>query len=262
MAVPRRLVFGEVAEVYDRHRPAYPPALVDDLIAESGVGEGRRALEVGAGTGKATALFAARGIPVLAVEPSAEMAVIARRALADAPHVEIVESDFEHLELAGEVFGLVYAGTAWHWVDPQARYRRARSALGPGGLLAAFWNRADWKDHELREALTAAYERAAPDIPLDNHMHPANPEPSSGLDWTAEIGAADGFAEPAERAYRWSREYTAEGFAGLLDTLSDVRLLPAQQRERLLEAVRGVIAEHGGTLTLALVTLLHTARAV
>jgi hypothetical protein len=27
----RRLVFGEVAELYDRHRPTYPPALIDDL---------------------------------------------------------------------------------------------------------------------------------------------------------------------------------------------------------------------------------------
>ena len=36
-------------------------------------------LEVGAGTGKATVLFAERGIPVVAIEPNAKMAAVARR---------------------------------------------------------------------------------------------------------------------------------------------------------------------------------------
>jgi tRNA G46 methylase TrmB len=61
----RRLVFGEVAELYD----SYPPALVDDLVAMAGLDGGQAVLEVGAGTGKATVLFAQRGIPVLAIEP-------------------------------------------------------------------------------------------------------------------------------------------------------------------------------------------------
>jgi len=54
----RRLSFGGVAELYDRSRPSYPPALVDDVLEFAGVGPGEadRALEVGAGTGKATVL--------------------------------------------------------------------------------------------------------------------------------------------------------------------------------------------------------------
>jgi hypothetical protein len=54
----RRLAFGSVAELYDRSRPSYPPALVDDVLGLVGVAP--RVLEVGAGTGKATVLFAAR----------------------------------------------------------------------------------------------------------------------------------------------------------------------------------------------------------
>ena len=78
----RRLVFGEVAELYDRHRPTYPAELIDDLVALAGLDASRPVLEVGAGTGKATVLFAQRGIPVLAIEPSPEMAAIAGRAAA------------------------------------------------------------------------------------------------------------------------------------------------------------------------------------
>ena len=38
-------------------------------------------------------------------------------------------------------YDLVYAATAWHWVDPEVRYQRAHEVLRPGGHLA-FW-RAD-----------------------------------------------------------------------------------------------------------------------
>lgn len=262
MTVPRRLVFGEVAELYDRHRLAYPLELVDDLIAESGVGEGRRALEVGAGTGKATVLFAARGIPVLAVEPSAEMAAVARRKLAGVAQVEIAQAEFERLEWAGETFGLVYSAAAWHWLDPQVRYRQARTALAPGGLLAAFWNRVEWEASDLHRELVGIYERIAPDLAPGDPMHPSRPVPDGGVDWAQDIGAADGFAAPDERTYRWSEEYTPEQYVGLLNTHSSYRLLAADRRERLLEAVRAAIAGHGGTVRLQVVTLLHTARAV
>jgi len=50
----RRLSFGSVAEQYDRHRPGYPPQLVDDILTYADAHAGDRALEVGAGTGRAT----------------------------------------------------------------------------------------------------------------------------------------------------------------------------------------------------------------
>ncbi len=47
----RRLVFGDVAEQYDRARPSYPEAMVDDLVALGAIRPAARLLEVGAGTG-------------------------------------------------------------------------------------------------------------------------------------------------------------------------------------------------------------------
>lgn len=38
-------------------------------------------------------------------------------------------------------FALVFAATAWNWVDPAVRYGLAWRALRPGGHLA-FWNAA------------------------------------------------------------------------------------------------------------------------
>src|ERR1039458_4096462 len=76
----QRFIFGEVAELYDRARAGYSATLVDDVLSFVGVDSDRlRALEVGAGTGKATVAFAVRGLEILALEPSLEMATVARR---------------------------------------------------------------------------------------------------------------------------------------------------------------------------------------
>jgi len=262
MATPRRLVFGEVADLYDRHRPAYPPALIDDLIAGAGLRDGDRVLEVGAGTGKATTMVAARGLRVLAIEPSPNMAGIARRNTAGDPNVEIAESDFEHWDPGDQRFPMLYSAQAWHWIDPERKYGLARRALIPGGLLAAFWNRAAWDSTELRSALIAVYQRLVPDMPTDGPMHPANPSPGrDDDDWTAELAGVAGFADLAARSYRWSQEYTATEFAGMLGTLSETRLLEPGIRTRLLATVSDTVAAHGGTMTMPIVTHLHTARA-
>jgi SAM-dependent methyltransferase len=261
MATPRRLLFGEVADLYDRHRPTYPAELADDLIALAGVGDGQRVLEVGAGTGKATQLFAARGVAVVAIEPSGGMAAVARRRFADAPWIEIVESDFERWDPAGETFPLLYAGQAWHWVDPAVRYQRARRALSAGGLLAVFWNRPAWGESALRDDLAAAYERIAPAMSTDGPLHPANPWPAGDEDWIAEIARVAEFSEAEVREYPWTASYDAPEFTGLLATLSEFRLLDADTRGRLLDAVAQAIAEHGGTLTMPMVARADLARA-
>jgi SAM-dependent methyltransferase len=54
----------------------------------------------------------------------------------------VVESAFETWEpTGGERFDLVFAATAWHWVNPSVRYQRAWRLLCPGGHLA-FWSAA------------------------------------------------------------------------------------------------------------------------
>src|ERR1700729_1414784 len=155
----RRLVFGEVAELYDRYRPSYPPALVDDLVEMAGLDGSQAVLEVGAGTGKATELFAQRGIPVVAIEPNAHMAAVARRNLSRFAHVTIEEADFEAWLPRRRRFPLVVSGQAWHWVTPAVGYARAHDVLEEGGVLAAFWNRVAWEKADIREALLEVYGR-------------------------------------------------------------------------------------------------------
>ena len=263
MARERRLIFGEVAELYDRSRPSYPDALVDDLVQLAGLGPGRSALEVGASTGKATVMFALRGVPVLALEPSPEMAAVARRKLEPYPEVELVQSDFEHWDPHDAEFSLIYAAQSWHWVMPELGYLRARAALAPGGRLAAFWNRPRWERVELREELAAVYAAHAPELALDNPMHPAGPlGPERQDDWDRDIAQTTGFDDARIRNYDWTCEYPAEEYAQLLETHSDTRMLSEERRAGLLTAVAQEIGRHGGSLPMSYVTRLCLARAV
>lgn len=116
------MVFGEDAELYDKARAAYPAAVVDHVLAYAGRGTDIRALEVGAGTGKATVVTARRQFPIVALEPDEAMAAVARRNCGPFPNVEIHVTTFEDWPVKRKGFDLLFPAQAWHWVDPALRY--------------------------------------------------------------------------------------------------------------------------------------------
>ncbi len=52
-----RATFNASAGWYDKVRPGYPEALIDDVIAMSAIPEEGQILEIGCGTGKATEMI-------------------------------------------------------------------------------------------------------------------------------------------------------------------------------------------------------------
>ena len=258
----RRLAFGRVAELYEKARPSYPRDLVEQVAEYARLEPGDRILDVGAGTGKATRLFAGRGQEIVALEPSAEMAAVARSALDGLAGVTIVESEFERWEPQAGPFKLAISGQAWHWIDPEVGYARARALLTRGGALAVFWNFADWQNSPIRPALDEAYREAAPELEPTGPMHPLARRGDLSPDWEAEIAATDGFAAPEIRNFSWRQRYSADAYVRLISTHSDHVVLEPAIRERLLARVAKAILAYGGEFELAYGTRLCLARAV
>ncbi len=263
----RRLSFGAVAEQYDRHRPGYPAQLVDDVLAYAAAVPGDRALEVGAGTGRATLLFMERGLRVTAIEPDPDMAAVAsQRAAAAGLTFELIDSDFEDYVLPGRVFKLLFSGTAWHWVRPDQRNVLAHRALAPGGALAPFWNRPIWEGNPLRPEFDAAYGEVAREFAA----HPSGPmnplgeplEIKTDQEWLQEEFRDDaGFTDVEARHYRWEQTYTMVDYLSLIGTHSDHIQLPQAARERLFKRIAEAIDRAGGSFALTYEALLCLARA-
>jgi SAM-dependent methyltransferase len=251
----QRLVFGEVAELYDRARPGYPDALVDDVVAVVGVPG--PALEIGAGTGKATAQFAARGMTVHAIEPNEDMAALARRNCAAYPGVTVEVVGFEDWTMQAHAFALVFAAQAWHWVRADMRAVRAADALVPTGHLALFWNIARPFDEPLQSAVDDAYRRFAPE--LDDLGPPARAMPVRE-DPRVDLDASGRFDTAEIRRYPNVGTYSTAEYLDLLNTHSDHRLLPPAQRAELLEALRSALDANGGRCERRYETVLYLAR--
>lgn len=128
--------FQDGGEHYDRVRPGYPADSADWLIPAGA----RDAADLGAGTGKFTALLVQRGLRTVAVDPSPDMLEQLRLAL---PGVTAVEGTAEHTGLDSEAFDLVTVAQAWHWCDPLLASTEAARILRPHGVLGLIWNQLD-----------------------------------------------------------------------------------------------------------------------
>jgi SAM-dependent methyltransferase len=227
----RAMVFGEVAQRYHRLRPDYPARLVDDVLAHAGTVF--HALEVGAGTGKATLPFAARGLAITAVEPDQGMAEVLRRNLDGNPLVTVEVRPFE--EHTGGPYELLFSGQAWHWTDPDTRWDRAAALLAPGGTIALMWNDDQLADPDLRAAVAAVHEEHAPGT-WQAEVRVTEAELYDHWPGT-ELRAHPAFGDHVGRLYAWERTLSMADYLAKQSTQSSYRILEPDVRHRLFDAL-------------------------
>ena len=232
---PLRKTFDATADRYDAARPEYPDELFDDLVQLASLEPGVRLLEVGCGTGKAARNLLPRGFSVVCVEMGARLAERARTNLAGLP-VEIHVEPFETWRGEDGAFDLVYAATAWHWIDPALRYAKAHRLLRAGGHLA-FWNAL----HAFPEGFDPFFTEIQEVYDAIGESHgeawPPRP-PEETPDFSGEIEQSGLFEDVRVRRYVWERPYTADEYVDLLDTFSGHLSMDAAKRERLYGEIR------------------------
>lgn len=243
--------FGADPERYDRARPRYPQALVDQIVAAS---PGREILDVGIGTGIAAQAFRAAGCTVLGVDPDERMAEHARR-----KGFEVEIARFEKWEPAGRSFDAVIAGQTWHWLDPAAGAIKAALVLRPGGRVAALWN-ATALPPRLGDALAEAFRRVMP------AASPARETAGGPTGYQAFYArAADGlreaaaFSESEQWRVDWERSYARDEWLDAMATGGGFNRLERPQLEALLRNASSIIDAMGGSVTVKYATVAVTA---
>jgi SAM-dependent methyltransferase len=248
-------LFDEQAEAYDRFRPTYPDAAIDELLGP--VPAGLDVLDVGCGTGIASRQFVQRGAKVLGVELGPRMAEIAR-----GHGVEVEIAAFEGWDAAGRTFDRVISAQAWHWLDLPIATAKAASVLRPGGTLGLIWN-AGCPPDDLADALEAVYERV---VPPGGHRlfrgYAADRLSDVKTSLVSEIDAISAvpdFGAPREKWFPWTRAYERDEWLDQLMSRSDHTALEPAVQDRLFEAVGSAIDDQGGSFVMHFETVLITA---
>jgi len=227
--------FGAVAAEYAEHRPAYTEETVRWCVAPLGRGiAGLRVLDLGAGTGKLTAVLARLGADVTAVEPDEAMLAELRRQL---PSVRALHGPAEAIPLPDGSADAVLCGQSMHWFDLTRAVPEIARVLVGGGVLSALWNsdddRVPWVAG-LRDVSEAA---AAPTLSTRR-----GEAASFGVDQFGDL------FEPVTRAeFANSMPRTAQSLIATMATHSLVLVQPAAKREALLGRVRDYLASRPET---------------
>ncbi len=270
-------VFDRIADLYDRARPGYPARAVADLVRRCAITSSSRVLEIGCGTGQLTGDIARSGAHIVALEPGASLAALARTNLADHPNVEVVVTRFEELEEPTGSFDAVVAATSFHWIHPDLAYTKAASLLTNEGFLALMTHvqaaggthTADTFAAEVRQL----HRRLAPQVgdrlfpPAEQIVQHATVGGDIAAVWArpdrklAEQPDVSGlFAAPEVRTYPWLATYDRDGYLAWLASQSSYALLEPARRSELMEGIGRLVDDLlGGEVTKQYVTVLAIA---
>lgn len=203
--------FSHCSEEYRQYRPDYPAELFDHLIEQCTIDTRSRVLDVGAGTGKASAPLIARGIPVLSVEPNAAMIREGRVAY---PECRYLCSTAECLPVQSGAISLVTAAQCFHRFDTDAALTEFHRVLQPSGHLALVWYGLDPNQAHTREILKAVANASTEPATLDQGVR---------HDWPARIEASGHFRMVGHRQFHTVVPMEAEDWIGLARTIPYLR---------------------------------------
>lgn len=236
-----RDIFNQMADYYDRFRPGYPEEIIRTIVEKAGLTAGSRVLEIGAGSGKATAQFLPYGLELLCVEPGADLAARGQARFAG-QRISYAVSRFENCELPSGHFDALLSAQAFHWVEKPRGFELCARCLKPGGWLMPFWNieiigdsaedQAMWSLINAHEAFTAVmtaadYEKRVRRI-------------------TTELADSGHFHAPEVVQVRCEKTFSADEYFGYAMTGTVFVRSPAENRCACHKALRALETRFGG----------------
>lgn len=242
--------FSDRADIYAKHRPGYPPPVLDILREECGLSVDFVVADVGAGTGLLSARLLETGCTVQAVEPNDAMRMGAQRLLGANPRFQAVNGRSEATTLPAASVDLITVAQALHWFEPEPTKREFQRLLKPGGKLAVINNR---RHQELGsiigevETILAAYREV--------------PEYGKGW-WGWDEAACEFYFGPGgaiERTCPNEQILDEEGFLGRWLSQSTIPQAGESGHEDLVLRLRAVFAHHAqeGRVTIPYLTYVH-----
>jgi SAM-dependent methyltransferase len=219
--------FASIADVYERGRPEYAPAVVGALVAELGLAPGAPVLDLAAGTGKLTRALVAAGLGVVAVEPQAPLR---ERLAATVGRERVREGVAEAIPLPDASVDAVTVADGFHWFDQARALVEIRRVLTPGGGLAVVFTAPDWSGASWAHELGTLVEGMRPEHP---HF--------DGPPWQEAVHAAGGWSAPREIRVTSYQPTDPERIVAWVASMSFVAALPEEERAPWLAQVTELV---------------------
>jgi SAM-dependent methyltransferase len=219
--------FASVADVYERGRPEYAPAVVGALAAELDIRAGDPVLDLAAGTGKLTRALLAFGLDVVAVEPQGPL----RDKLIETIGAERVRQGVaEAIPLPDSSVRAVTVADAFHWFDGPRALVEIRRVLRPGGGLAVLSTVPDWSGASWAQELGSLVMGSRP-----QHPH------FDGPPWQDSVRAADGWSEPREVRVTIEQPASPERIIDHMASMSWIAAMPEGDRQAMVQRSREIV---------------------
>ena len=224
--------FEHAPKPYDIGRPAYPAEAIERLVTELGIEDGKRVLDLAAGTGKLTRMLVPTGAFVVAVEPVDGM----RAAFSKShPDVQVLAGTAEAIPLPDGSVDAVAVGQAFHWFDGDAALAEIHRVLRPGGRLGLIWNvkdeSVDWI--EKLGGIMESYRGAAPRV-------------ASGA-WKEAFDRTTLFTQLERARFSFVHEADFAAVVARVTSVSFIAALPPAEFARVVDQVRTLLATHPET---------------
>lgn len=235
------LLFNQMSEYYDQFRPGYPNAIVETILKRVHLNNGANVLEIGSGSGKATAQLVGHDFELVCVEPGKDLAARCRDRFKD-HKVSVIVSRFEDCRLPAGTFDAIVSAQAFHWVEKPKGLEQCAKLLKSGGFLMPFWNIEILYDTELdRELLEimTQYDAFTATLPYADYEKRV-------IRLSAELAQNGWFAPPELVQVKWEKTYTAEEYFGFVMTGNEFIKNTDQKKQACYDALKALSKKHNG----------------
>ncbi len=242
MQKERKYLFDGVVADYAEARPGYPIELLHDIIEMTGINSNSHVLEIGCGTGQATQLFVDNGFEVTAVELGEKLAAYTRDKFKDFTRFKVINLPFEDYRTE-QKYNLIFAASAFHWIDPSKGFPLIHSLLEKDGWLALFWNSRSelTQAGKLYQTINEMYDKY--------YVTPQENIKLSHEEREKQIHDCGLFGNVISKSYPYNKVYTSAKYIQLLGTYSDHIAQPEDTKQILFSKIKEAIDKHGRTIT-------------
>jgi SAM-dependent methyltransferase len=237
------LSFGAAADLYDRHRPRYPPAALHWALGADPC----TVVDLGAGTGILTRILIDLGHRVTAVEPDDAMRAQLSENL---PGTDARRGSAETIPLATASVDAAVAGQAYHWFDRDRAHPEIARVLRAGGVFAPIWNIRDES-----EPWVAELSRLGDDLGGRGGEH-------AHAGWTDDLDLGPLFGDAERAVFPHAISMDAASLLAMMQTRSYYLTASPAAQDDFSTAVRRLLDGRPDTFEMPFLTVVYRARRV